>query len=268
MKKLTGLFFVAILCMANVQAQSAVDIMQKSLTAMGNAKSMTYHFYAQERMHDGKYSKSDVEFKVIASPLKVYANAKLPQAAQLRFEPAKSAKVDVKKGLKLSLAPTSSLLMKGVHNPVSRAGFGTVKKILETSMNARKGENYADFVKLIGTVSYDNKDCWKVELLDPDYKIVNYTVAAGETTVWQIGKKLAISEYKIKELNNIDDEVKPGQVIKIPSAYAKKSTFYIDKSTSLPIYHKMEDEKGIYEIYEFKELKLGVTLTDADFEFK
>ena len=73
--------------------------------------------------------------------------------------------------------------------------------------------------------------------------------------------------YKIKELNNIDDEVKPGQVIKIPSAYAKKSTFYIDKSTSLPIYHKMEDEKGIYEIYEFKELKLGVTLTDADFEF-
>ena len=233
MKKLTGLFFVAILCMANVQAQSAVDIMQKSLTAMGNAKSMTYHFYAQERMHDGKYSKSDVEFKVIASPLKVYANAKLPQAAQLRFEPAKSA----------------------------------VKKILETSMNARKGENYADFVKLIGTVSYDNKDCWKVELSDPDYKIVNYTVAAGETTVWQIGKKLAISEYKIKELNNIDDEVKPGQVIKIPSAYAKKSTFYIDKSTSLPIYHKMEDEKGIYEIYEFKELKLGVTLTDADFEF-
>ena len=38
MKKLTGLFFVAILCMANVQAQSAVDIMQKSLTAMGMQK--------------------------------------------------------------------------------------------------------------------------------------------------------------------------------------------------------------------------------------
>ena len=118
------------------------------------------------------------------------------------------------------------MIMKGVHNPITRAGFAQIKKILEMSMAQRKGENYADFVKLIGTVSYDNKDCWKVELSDPDYKIVNYTVAAGETTVWQIGK-----------------------------------------STSLPIYHKMEDEKGIYEIYEFKELKLGVTLTDADFEF-
>lgn len=267
MKKLTGLFLAAILFMANAYAQSAVDIMQKSLTAMGNAKTMTYHFYAQERMHDGKYGKSDVEFKVIAAPFKVYANAHLPQAAQLRYEPAKSAKVDVKKGLKLSLSPTSGLLMKGVHNPVTRAGFATIKKILETSMAQRKGENYADFVKLIGTVNYDSKECWKVELTDPDYKIENYTVAPGETNVWQIGKKLAISEYKIKELNDIDDDVKPGQVIKITSAYAKKSTFYIDKATSLPIYHKMEDEKGIYEIYEFKDLKLGVDLKDADFDF-
>lgn len=268
MKKLTGLFLAAILFMANAHAQSAVDIMQKSLAAMGSAKTMTYHFYAQERMHDGKYSKSEVEFKVIAAPFKVYANAKLPQTAQLRYEPAKSAKVDVKKGLKLSLEPTSGLLMKGVHNPVSRAGFGTVKKILETSMAARKGEDYADFVKLIGTVTYDEKPCWKVELTDPDYKITTYTVAAGETSVWQIGKKLAISEYKIKELNNIGDEVKPGQVIKIPSAYAKKSTFYIDKATYLPIYHKMEDEKGIYEIYEFKGLKLGMNLINTDFEFQ
>ena len=88
------------------------------------------------------------------------------------------------------------------------------------------------------------------------------------TSVWAIGKKLAISEYKIKELNDIGDEVKPGQVIKIPSSYAKKTTLYIDKTNYLPIYHKMEDEKGIYEIYEFKSLKLGVNLTDADFQFQ
>ncbi|MCC6516216.1 MAG: DUF1571 domain-containing protein, partial [Chitinophagales bacterium] len=59
-----------------------------------------------------------------------------------------------------------------------------------------------------------------------------------------------------------------GQKLKIPSSYAKKTTLYIDKSNLLPIYHKMEDEKGIYEIYEFKDLKLGVNLTDANFQFK
>lgn len=266
MKKITGLFFAAILMVVSSKAQNVTEMIPKVMSAMGNAKTMTYHFYAQERMHDGKYSKSDVEFKVIASPLKIRANAKLPQTAQLMYDAAASKEVKVKKGLKLSLSPTNSLLMKGVHNPITRAGFATIKKILETSIAQRKGEDISTYVKVLGTVNFDSKDCWKVEINDADYKIINYTVAAGETSVWSIGKKLAISEYKIKELNDIGDEVKPGQVIKIPSSYAKKTTLYIDKTNYLPIYHKMEDEKGIYEIYEFKELKLGVNLTDADFE--
>jgi hypothetical protein len=271
MKRATTFILTATLLLASqtgIFAQTAVDIMTKSLAAMGNAKSMTYHFFAQERMNDGKYSKSDVEFKVDANPTRIFANAHLPQSAQLIFEPAKSPKVSVKKGLKLSLAPTSSLLMKGVHNPVTRAGFGQIKKILETSMAQRKGENYADFVKLIGIVNYDGKDCYKIEINDPDYKIIQHTVGAKETSVWDIGNAHAISEYKIKELNDIGDDVKPGQVLKIPSSYAKKTTLYIDKATYLPIYHKMEDEKGIYEIYEFKDLKLGVALGDNDFSFQ
>ena len=139
---------------------------------------------------------------------------------------------------------------------------------METSIAQRKGADLSSYVKVLGTVNWDGKDCWKVEIIDDEYKITDYTVAAGETSVWTIGKKLAISEYKIKELNNIGDDVKPGQKIKIPSAYAKKTTLYIDKSNYLPIYHKMEDEKGVYEIFEFKDLKLGVNFTDADFEFK
>lgn len=269
MKKITGIFLIATLFLANLSnAQNVTEMIPKVMSAMGTNKTMTYHFYAQERMNDGKYSKSDVEFKVVPSPLKLYAKANLPQSAQLFYNSAVSKDVKVKKGLKLNLSPTNSLLMKGVHNPVTRAGFGQIKKILETSIAQRKGEDLASFVKVLGTVNYDGNDCWKIEINDPDYKIINYTVPAGTTTVWQIGSKLAISEYKIKELNNIGDDVKAGQVLKIPSSYAKKTTLYIDKSTYLPIYHKMEDEKGIYEIYEFKDLKLGVSLTDADFEFK
>ncbi len=268
MKKVSSILVIAIIFLVNLSfAQSVTETIPKVMAAMANAKTMTYHFYAQERMTNGKYGKSDVEFKVIASPLKVYANAHLPQAAQLMYDPAKSAKVSVKKGLKLSLDATSGLLMKGVHNPVTRAGFGTIKKILETSIAQRKGVDLNDFVKILGTVTYDGKECWKIEIDDKDYKIIDYTVPVGVNSVWQIGTKLAISEYKIKELNDMGDDVKAGQKIKIPSSYAKKTTLYIDKSNYLPIYHKLEDEKGIYEIYEFKDLKLGVNLTATDFEF-
>ncbi|HQD12552.1 MAG TPA: LysM peptidoglycan-binding domain-containing protein [Chitinophagales bacterium] len=269
MKKLSTLLLATIVWLsysAASYAQSVDEMIPKVMSAMGNAKTMTYRFYAQERMKDGKYSKSDVEFKVNANPLRIYAVAHLPESATLLHEASKSPDVRVKKGFKLTLSPTNKLLMKGVHNPITRAGFGQIKKILETSIAQRKGQDLASFVKVLGTVTYDNKECWKVEINDPEYKIITYTVAANETSVWQIGKKLAISEYKIKELNDIGDEVTPGQKIKIPSSYAKKTTLYIDKSNYLPIYHKMEDEKGVYEVYEFKNLKLGVTFTEADFQ--
>ncbi|HOU46250.1 MAG TPA: LysM peptidoglycan-binding domain-containing protein, partial [Chitinophagales bacterium] len=138
----------------------------------------------------------------------------------------------------------------------------------ETSIAQRKGQDIASFVKILGSVNYDGKDCWKIEIDDPEYKIIDYTVQPNEKSVWDIGRNRAISEYKIKELNDIGDDVKAGQKIKIPSSYAKRTTLYIDKSNYLPIYHKMEDEKGIYEIYEFKGLKLGVTLNDDAFNFK
>lgn len=261
MMAITGLFI------QSINAQDLNDMIQKCLSAMGNTTTMSYHFYAQERMDDGTYSKSDVEFKVISSPLKLYARAHLPQSAQVTYDDAISKDVKVKKGFKLNLSPTNKLLMKGVHNPITRAGFGQIKKILDKSIALRKGADLTSFIKVLGSVMFDGKNCWKVEIDDPDYKIINYTVKPGTTSVWQIGNELAISEYKIKELNDIGDDVKAGQVLKIPSSYAKRTTLLIDKATMLPIYHKMEDEKGIFEIYEFKDLKLGMTFTPADFQF-
>ena len=64
------------------------------------------------------------------------------------------------------------------------------------------------------------------------------------------------------------DDMVAGKTIKIPTAYAKVTTLYIDKSNNLPIYQKMEDDKGMYETYEFKELKVNPTFTATAFDFK
>lgn len=266
-KHLLFFFALALGLGANAQTANVNDLIQKSFSAMANVKTMTYHFYASERMTDGSYSKSDVEFKVIANPMKIFAVAHEPQSAKLSYDAAKSKDVKVKKGLSLNLSPTNKLLMKGVHNPITRAGFGRIKMILEKSLAQRKGQDLSKYVKIAGTVMYDNKECLKVVISDPDYKIIDYTVKPGTTSVWQIGSELAISEYKIKELNNIGDEVSPGQKLKVPSSYAKVTTIYFDKATSLPVFHRMEDEKGVYETYEFKNLKTGMSFTDADFQF-
>lgn len=266
MRKTLGFLMVFIFGTMAVAGQSLNEMIDKTLAAMGKANSISYHFLSTERFSGGKMINADVQIKYQASPLKILADAVKPQTARLNYIPSVSTKVGVKKGLKLSLDPYSSLLMKEQHHPLYKAGFGTVKNILETNIRMRDGQDLSKYVKIIGTVTYDNKECWKVELLVPDYKIISHTVKADETSVWKLGKKLALPEYRIKELNGIDNELKVGQVIKIPNAYAKKTTLYIDKSNYLPIYQKMEDDLGVYEIYEFKNLKLNVKFTDADFE--
>ena len=270
MKKLLHFLATGLLLIPGTMGQTVEELSKKSLEAMKNVKSLSYKFYAQERFKGGKFEYAEADIKVQMKPFQVYANAIKPDNAQLIYAGSTPDKVRVKKGpLKLSLSPYSSLLLKQQHHPMYRAGFGTIYKTLSKAMKDREGQDIMKFMKDKGTVIYDGKECYHVELIDPDYRFVNYTVKPGQTTLWQICESLTIPEYKVRMLNDIDyDDIKPGQVIKVPSSYAKKSTLYVDKKTLLPIYQRAEDDLGLYEVYEFKSLKLNPTLTEADFTFK
>jgi len=266
--KYLSLFLVSVLAFSvPAQAQTVAEIMEKSMKAMANATHLEYHFFSTERFGPNKFENSEVKFKYQQSPLKIYAEAIKPESAKLLYIPSENAKINVKKGpLKLNLDVYSNMLMKQQHHPLYKAGFGTVKGILEHNLKSRglTAAQYGEFAKIIGTVTYDGKPCWHIEILDKDYKMTTYTVKT-EKDVWELGKKLAIPEFKVKQLNNIGNDLKAGQVLKVPSSYAKKTTVYVCKSTYLPIYQKMEDEEGVYEVFEFKSLKTGVKFTDTDF---
>lgn len=252
------------------QAQNVNDVTKKVLDACGKANSITYNFYSFERFANGKNVNAEVFLKYQASPLKIYADAKKPTAARLVYIPSVNPKVNVKKGLSIKLDLYSKMLMADQHHPLDNAGFGTFKRIIEHSIKQKgyttSSPELGNFVKITGSTTYDNKSCYIVEIVDKDYKIINYTVKAGEKTVFDLERKNAVPAYRIKQLNNIGNDITVGQVLKVPSAYAKKTTIYIDKETYLPIYQKMEDDEGVYEIYEFKNVKLNVKFTDADFE--
>lgn len=252
------------------QAQNVNDITKKVLDACGKANNITYQFNSYERFANGKKVNADVFLKFQASPLKVYADAKKPTAAKLVYIPSVNPKVQVKKGLTLKLDLYSKMLMADQHHPLDNAGFGTFKRIIEHSIKEKgyttSSPELGNFVKITGSTTYDNKACWTIEILDKDYKIVKYTVKAGENTVFDLERKHAVPAYRIKQLNDIGNGISAGQVLKVPSAYAKKTTIYVDKETFLPIYQKMEDDEGVYEIYEFKNVKLNVKFTDEDFQ--
>ena len=88
-------------------------------------------------------------------------------------------------------------------------------------------------------------------------------------SITTIARKLHISEYMILEvnpkLNDYFDILKKGQVLKVPNAYAKHVTLYIDQLYFLPIGVKIFDDKSLYEQYDYHYLQVNPKIDDAEF---
>jgi LysM repeat protein len=104
--------------------------------------------------------------------------------------------------------------------------------------------------------------CHKVVLNSDDFGYRDYTVAAGET-VFSIAKKYNLSEHMILEANKLKSYtgLTTGQKLKLPTIYAKKTELLIDVATMLPVKTLVYDDQGLYERYEYYNLKLNPTLS-------
>ena len=93
------------------------------------------------------------------------------------------------------------------------------------------------------------------------------TVKKGEN-ITTIARRLRLSEYMILENNpkiSSYTDVKEGQIISIPNAYAKLTLLLIDKEYLLPVNNKVFDDKGVFEMYEYHDLKVNVPIAPEEF---
>lgn len=108
-------------------------------------------------------------------------------------------------------------------------------------------------------------------ITNKDFGYEYYTVGDNES-ITSIARKLHISEYMILEvnpkLNDYFDLLKKGQQLKVPNAYAKDVTLYIDQLYFLPIGIKVLDDKGLYEQYDYHYLQVNPKLEDTEFTTK
>ena len=118
-----------------------------------------------------------------------------------------------------------------------------------------------------GVIEFNGRQCYKIEINDPTFKYVSYTIKNGES-LYQISKRLNVSEQLIIEKNsnlNDFDSGKDGMIIQIPNSYAKSSTVYIDIKNYHTIYQELRDEKGVFERYGFKNLVINPSFSAEEF---
>jgi len=250
------------------KAQSAYDIFKKSRQKIEAAKNLSYHNVSQEHI-DGKLHTEKSYIKLQRNPFLFYMKQLKEGGAEILFNPLlHKKKAYVNPGtfpyINLYLSPFGKIMRGNAHHTIFQADIKYTYDVINTTLLRNKTKT---IFKYIGKVKINNTVYYKLSLINTNYKIINHTVKKGET-ILSLASKNLLCEYKILALNpkiEFYDEDIEGENIKIPTFYAKSIYIYIDAHTYLPYLLKVSDEKGIFEIINFKNLKLNLPFKRDEF---
>ena len=158
------------------------------------------------------------------------------------------------------------MMRKEQHHTINEMGFQYLADILKDGYK-KSGDKLDKVFSVFGEEMYDGKPCYKLAISFPDYAWGPYKVMKGENLV-TIARKLRLSEYMILENNpkisNYND-VREGDIIQVPNAYAKLTLLLIDKDLLLPVNNKVFDDKGVFETYEYHDMKVNQPIAPEEF---
>jgi outer membrane lipoprotein-sorting protein len=247
------------------------EIISKMLQAVDDLKTCQFSLKTTERLNKNQYKVFNIFVKKRKDPLAIYARV-LENQQELLYDirKNKNAALINPNGfpyINLNLDITSSVLRERNHHICTDIGFEPFTLLMKKTLQKMPNQFY-QYLSNQGAVVYNGVRCIKMQIDYTEYKIINYTCQKGETLT-TIANKFFLSDYKLLQLNKEEvdnyNDVKEGQIIKIPNAYGKEIIFYIDEKTFLPIYQKVNDEIGLYELYEFSDIKINPPFTDYDF---
>ena len=275
MRKQTLIILIlSFLIIPSVKAQTAAGLVSKMLDAINDCKTARYVADVVERI-DGKLMSSEMIIKYQMNPFCVYTYSINPDPGaealfvrgtnnnDLLVRPNKFPYVN------LNMGPFNSLIRKGHHHTIYEVGFGFMGEVIAYNINHNGKDFYAGLV-YDGEAEYKGKSYYKLTLNNSSFGYIDYTIQSGEN-LYSIGRKFYVSDYMIFSINKkISDfnDVKPGQVIKIPSTYARKFELYLDKTTYLPVVQIIYDDKGLYAQYEYNSLSVNPVFAPDEFTAK
>jgi outer membrane lipoprotein-sorting protein len=277
-KKLFSVLLIALVGAFNFSATLPENqnraIANKMVTAMESYQTCVYTMRSEERLPDMKDLRGGEIFtKVNETPRKVYMKmtADPNKGTEVLYSDGENNGKATVKSTKLffsiSLAPTGGMLTKDQHHTLYSAGFRLVARIVKAGMKRSDEQGRFDEVfKYVGDVTWNNRPCYKLVIEDPTWAYTTYKAQKGETML-TIANKLLISEYSIADLNGVksfDDDL-GGKTLKVPTSYAKKSVFYIDKENNFPVFQELTDDRGVFERYQFFNLKINPAFKSNEF---
>lgn len=274
--RLVIIFFAGFFCFfSSFQIQntpSAVQIVKEMFARTKQIKTMTYTMKKKERI-DGTFQSQESDVKLNVSPLKMYLKQSMPkQGLEVLYvagENDNKALINTNgfPWVNISLEPMGNVMRDNQHHTVFQSGYAHLMAILEHLTNKYQSELEIIMTRT-ASENIEGHECWLITFTNPHFNYYKHTIAQNET-VLTLADKHKLSEHMILERNptisNYED-VKPGQVIELPNDYSNKLELYVDKVRMIPLVMKVYDDKGLYEYYEYSNVKLNPVLRPDDFK--
>ncbi len=256
----------------NSQTQYAYDLIKTMLVRTKQINTLKFTLKTHERFQTTMF-KQKAYYKLIYEPFKVYYKQEYPVKGLevLYVSGSNNNKALVNPNsfpwINLSLDPYGNLIRENQHHTIFESGFDYMVSILKHLLN-KYDTNALSMIESYELVNLNGQICHKIILENQYFKYFSYTVKKGET-INTIAKKFKINDYMIieknKNINDFNDNINPGQIIKIPNDYANKIIIYIEKQRMIPVVMKIYDDKGLYEYYEFSNISINPEIKPGEF---
>lgn len=251
---------------------SALSILDKMINTTKKIKTLRFTLKKRERI-DGKMVEQASAVKMCRSPYKVYMRQSSPKdGLEVLLNPGwndDKALINTNgfPWVNVSLDPNGAKMRDGQHHCMYQSGFDLGMDILHFLLFEKYKSDANNMVKVAGTINWKGHSCYQILLENDNFGYNTHTVKQGET-VLSISEKYMVNEYMILALN--DDvsgywDVKAGQQIKVPNDYASRMVIYVEKDRMVPRFMQVYDEKGLFEQYEYLDLEVNPTFSDAEF---
>ena len=191
-------------------------------------KTSSFVLDIQERIK-GKFRFDEYVVKLNANPYKAYAYSVNPNpgAEGLLNKGENDDKAYINPNrfpfITLSLNPYSMLLRKNHQYTIWQLGFNFVHELLRSYVR-KYGDGFYGNLRLDPDTTSKGRRFFQLVIDQNDFHLDDYIVQPGENMV-NIGQKLLVNDYMILEANpkfKHFDDVKAGDVIKVPNAFGKK----------------------------------------------
>lgn len=261
---------LALLAARPAAAPAAPSITTEQLTsrlssAIENLRYLRCTVKAQERI-GSSYNTARSDMKLTFSPLRIYIkNQKGVEVLWVAGQNDGDAWVypAAFPYVTLNLDPNGKIMRSSQHHTALQAGFGTITDLLHGS----GGDNpFSRSFRYVGDTTVLGKAAYVLRSDYPQFRYVTYKAGRNET-LKSISNRFGCGEYRIMERNNLSpgEAIPEGKVLQVPNAYGRRTTLCVDPKTYLPTLVQVNDDKGLYEKFEFTNVVPNQSIPLAEF---